>query len=48
MKRVIFSFVLILVVVGGHAQAAAEWEMLNSEVESLYQQGDYIHATSVA
>src|SRR4051812_2317858 len=48
MKLANILTVWILVTFGGHTHATAEWEQLNEEVGSLYQQGEYSRATAVA
>jgi len=48
MKLASFSLILILMTFGTRTHAITEWDTLNEEVESLYQQGDYSRATTVA
>ena len=48
MKICILSFIIFFLSDGGSVHAATEWDTLNENVESLYQQGDYDGAIAVA
>jgi hypothetical protein len=49
MKLTIFFITAILsTILSDPAQAMSQWDKLNNEVETLYQQGDYNRAISVA
>ena len=49
MKLTIFFITAVLsTILSDPAHAMSQWDKLNNEVESLYQQGDYNRAISVA
>src|SRR6476660_3528597 len=49
MKLAIFFITAIFTTISSNpAHAMSQWDKLNNEVESLYQQGDYNRAVSVA
>ena len=48
MKLISFLLVSALILIGGPARAMSEWDRLNNELESLYQQGEYSRAVPIA
>ena len=47
-KLASYSLILVLMASSGLTHAMTEWDTLNQEWESLYEQGDYNRATAVA
>ena len=43
-----FIIAVLATILSNPAHALSQWDKLNNEVESLYQQGDYNRAVSVA
>ena len=48
MKLANFIIIAVFAMLGESAHAMSEWDKLNNEVESFYQQGDYNRAVSAA